>query len=338
MRLLLLLIFLALSTAPLFPAVPPAISDLDLDGDGLADSFEDLLLEKFRPTLRVSPDDCAAMPAEFRPNLSEPEPIAVNGTIYGQAFPVLTGPDPDSAWIELHYYHLWVKDCGPLGHRLDAEFVAALATAADAAAGLDAWTAKYWFAAAHQGTLCDSSNGARADAVGAVHRGPEVWVSEGKHASFLTLELCNRIGCGSDRCQRAEPVPAGRLINLGEQQAPLNGAVWTASPSWPLASKMGSQFEHPAYRRFAPLDLSGVDVLSAPPPPTQAVLLAGNRTITAAGAGGSETGKALGLVQGHTGNVVKRGMVEAGRSFVLSVKRIGGWLGLGRPSAGMEPQ
>jgi hypothetical protein len=38
-------------------------------------------------------------------------------------------------------------------------------------------------------------------------------------------------------------LPPGSLINLGEAQVPLNGAVWTASKDWPFESKLGHAFD-----------------------------------------------------------------------------------------------
>ena len=66
------------------------------------------------------------------------------------------------------------------------------------------WEAAYWYAAAHEGTVCDASSGAAAAAVRATTAGPYVYVSRGKHASYLNRGHC-KWGCGSDRC---DPGPA----------------------------------------------------------------------------------------------------------------------------------
>ena len=113
--------------------------DADQDHDGLSDEFEQSLLAKFVPVFHVSADDCAGLPAEFTPDSVRPVTAAVNGTIYGQVF--RSGP-----YIEIHYYNLWARDCGSLGHALDAEHVSGLLSASDNPRAL------YWFAAAHQAT------------------------------------------------------------------------------------------------------------------------------------------------------------------------------------------
>jgi hypothetical protein len=79
-------------------------------------------------------------PTEFNANSLAPEVQADNGTIYGQAFP--TKAANDRALIgELHYYHLWRKDCGGNGHPLDTEHVAVLIQASDTPIGSAKWKA-----------------------------------------------------------------------------------------------------------------------------------------------------------------------------------------------------
>src|SRR5262249_38753433 len=92
----------------------------DGDGDGLADSLETPLLDKFHPSFMVSKDDCASLPAEMVPGEAIPRVFVRNGSIYGQATPHA----PDG--VELHYFHLWSRDCGRHGHRGDVEHVSAL--------------------------------------------------------------------------------------------------------------------------------------------------------------------------------------------------------------------
>jgi hypothetical protein len=203
-----------------------ALSAADLDGDGIDDRREQELAEKFAPSFHLSKDECDTAPAEFAPGSENPKVVARNGAIYFQVFPTAAG-------TEIHYYHLWSRDCGRRGHALDVEHVSALA-------GEDG-KARYWYAAAHKDTICDSGHGAKAAALGAEERGPDVWISRGKHASFLSMEECAR-GCGSDRCDSGFPLRPAKLINIGERGAPLNGAVWTSSARWPLAGKMQSDF------------------------------------------------------------------------------------------------
>jgi len=211
-------------------------SDADTDGDGLSDQFEQALLQKFAPRFHISTSDCDVAPAEFLPDVLHPRVQAKNGTIYGQVFPVGRGSGA-GGFVEIHYYHLWAQDCGLTRHALDAESVSALLHAESSQSPQEAWRAAFWHSAAHDGTLCDMGNGANALAVNSVDRGPDIWVSRNKHASFLSRDLCSK-GCGGDVCDEADAMPISKLVNIGELGAPMNGAIWSASSSWPLASKM----------------------------------------------------------------------------------------------------
>ena len=84
---------------------------VDGDGDGLDDSFEQAILHRFTPVFHIAESDCAVLPSEFRAGTSEPSPLAPNGVIYGQVFPrhFTSGEDP---FLEVHFYHLWARDCG----------------------------------------------------------------------------------------------------------------------------------------------------------------------------------------------------------------------------------
>ncbi len=177
----------------------------DLDHDGLEDSFEQEILLRFLPELRVSKMECAGLPAEFLPDRPEPQPVALNGTIYGQVFPVSPNGISGSS-LEVHYYHLWSRDCGRFGHDLDTEHVSVLVQSDSPKAAASRWKALYWYAAAHEGTLCDASNGARANAIPGRDPAVTIWISSGKHASFLTEDLCHRVGCGGDRCEQMIPL------------------------------------------------------------------------------------------------------------------------------------
>lgn len=260
----------------------------DLDHDGLSDEFEQSLLAKFAPVFHVSANDCAGLPAEFTPGSVQPVAAAVNGTIYGQVF--RSGP-----YIEIHYYHLWARDCGSLGHALDAEHVSGLLSSGETPHAL------YWFAAAHQATVCELNSGSPAASLDAEQHGPDVWISEGKHASFLTSKLCGK-GCGADSCRLTKRLEPARLVNIGEPGAPMNGAVWVNSPAWPMASKMTTDFD--AARMDALKASGGELVLFQPSPPTQAVILgvgAGPRyTAGALDTAGNHTDSALDTAERHT--------------------------------------
>ncbi len=193
---------------------------LDSDHDGLSDAQEQALLRQFAPRFMISRNDCSSQPAEFEPSVLKPVVAAENSTIYGQAFPRVGHEEQ----VELHYYDLWRKDCGQRGHNLDAEHVSVLLER-DAGKG---WKARYWYAGAHEDTLCDASQIARAKTLDAETHGPEIWISSGKHAAFLEQKICSS-GCGADRCGNEEQISISNLINVGEPSAPMNGAIWAGS-------------------------------------------------------------------------------------------------------------
>ncbi len=272
----------------------------DSDRDGLSDTVEQQLLEQFRPTFMIAAHDCAVAPAEFAKN-AIPTVTATNGTIYGQAFRS-SRSTAEHPLVELHYYHLWSKDCGRLGHKLDAEHVSTLVELAPDGSSA---TARYWFAAAHQETVCDASNGAKAAALNATDHGPLVWISSGKHASYLTQEACAH-SCGDPHCEKAVAVPHLPIVNLGELGAPMNGAAWISSSKWPLAHKLSSDFTDEI---LAELDSQRPDQeyvrLSSTPASAQSVIAAGNTTVNGVATGKEKTGNALGTAATQTGKSLK---------------------------------
>lgn len=248
----------------------------DADRDGLTDSFEDELLARFAPTFMVVRSDCDALPATFASGEAVPRVVARDGQIYGQVFRA-------GSFIEVHYYHLWSRDCGRGGHRLDPEHVSVRLAPPD-------WRAVYWYAAAHESTLCDASQAAPAAALNAADSGATVWISNGKHASFLSADGC-RGGCGADRCEQMTALPRGRVVNLGERDAPLHGAIWTSSAAWPLAAKMGSDFPPSMLSQLAAANR--IVVVNRPPAPIQSVLAYSYDPIGAAGVGSEHTRSAV---------------------------------------------
>ena len=265
----------------------------DTDRDGLSDQAEAGLLWKFSPVFMISHTDCSTRPAQFLSDTKSPTVLADDGTIYGQAFPRSGHPDQ----VELHYYHLWRRDCGEMGHRLDAEHVSVLVRTGAKLAGAKAL---YWYAAAHEDTVCDASHLARAATLQAEDHGATVWISEGKHASFLSALMCTH-GCGGDRCIQMEPLTTRQIINLGELGAPMNAIVWLASSEWPLRDKLGrSDF---AEERVARVDkLPDTEVAWANPTrrPAQAAILGANAGIGGAGAGARATDAALRIASSDT--------------------------------------
>jgi hypothetical protein len=225
-------------------AVAASAAAQDHDRDGVPDRLEQALLEKFAPTLLLARGECDGLPASFTPFSVTPQVRAKDATLYGQAFRVAR-PGGGVA-IELHFFHLWANDCGRVGHDLDAEHVSAIVSASRLDVAPGAWIAEAWYAAAHEDTVCDASSGAHARVIGAETGGPRVYVSSGKHASYLDRGQC-KWGCGGDECGDDRAIVPSRIVNIGEIDAPLNGATWMHSKRWPMSAKLRSDFD-PALR------------------------------------------------------------------------------------------
>lgn len=329
----------------MFLSLPASAQSADSDRDGLPDALEDALLQQFAPRLQVAADDCSVRPASFSPGITVPTAVADDGTLYGQATPrprlnhSLHGTGAGSSKtapaqeIELHFYHLWRRDCGRLGHALDAEHVAALLRLKDTEhpEQADAWRAVYWYTAAHEDTVCDASQIARASTVNAEKHGAEVWVSSGKHASFLTAELCTH-GCGGDLCEDMHELPQRPVVNLGELRQPMNGAVWSSSPRWPgpLSGKLDrSDF---LTERVARLErLPDTDVAWANPAkrPAQGAILGGNAAIDGALTGGRSTDTALSIASDKSGNAIGTAARSTGHALSKSWRNVRKALGAG---------
>ncbi len=297
------------------PATP------DSDRDGISDSQEQVLLEKFRPTFLISATDCAVRPARFAAGLQQPKSLARDGAVYGQVFRAASGS------IEIHYYLLWDSDCGVTGHALDAEHVSVLLLPQAGGCEPDQAKAAYWYAAAHEDTVCEVSNAGRAEAVLAVDRGPQVWISSGKHASFLKREFCQG-GCGPDRCVNNVPLPAAEpVINIGERNAPMNGALWIASRRWPLSMKMGSDFPPAtlALLNAMPGD-SAISLAPGRNRTARAVILGGDSTLDGAAAGALHTANALETADAKTSKSMDKAATATGNSLKRALKATFGWM------------
>ena len=252
----------------------------------------------------ISAQDCAVGPARFEPGVSGPKPVAADGTIYGQVFPV-----PGSSKIEIHYYTLWDKDCGRVRHPLDAEHVSAIV-----ADGSESAKALYWYAGAHEKTACDISSGARAEAIDAQEHGPRVWSSAGKHALYLRKAMCAH-GCGADSCEDAvELSNRGPIINIGELKSPSNGSQWVASPAWMLSDKMDSDF---APEMIARLDAtSGETVITVRGNSSIRGTIQGSDAVLGGAASGAQhTGAALDTANDHTSSSLGKATRATGKSL-----------------------
>lgn len=271
----------------------PVAAAQDRDRDGLDDAFEQALLQRFVPSFYLSAGECDAAPASFVPGTTNPMLAAKDGTIHARAFPSAAGA------VELQYFHLWARDCGRNGHDLDAEHVSALVEPQPDGT----WTARLWYAAAHEDTICDQSSGARAATLDAVTSGPSVFISRGKHASYLDAGQCAR-GCGGDACPLGRPLQVHALVNIGEPGAPLNGATWMESGRWSLGAKLRSDFDPDVRSSLDRGEVARVIALATHLRPVQAPVLAGDTALDAIAHARDAAGKALGT----TASRVARGL------------------------------
>ena len=297
-RVLLLLLSLSLCAAA---------QTVDSDHDGLSDSLEQTLLARFRPTFMTSAHDCAVRPARFKADSANPEPIAADGTIYGQVFPAAEHR------IEIHYYTLWDKDCGRVSHPLDAEHVSALISTEDADP-----KALYWYSSAHEKTVCDISSGTRAKSIDAETKGPVIWSATGKHALYFDKKMCSH-GCGADSCEDdIELAATSPVINLGELNAPLNGSTFAASPKWLLASKMNTDFPAPmiAVIEAAPANsIATVRGRSTIRGTIQGSAVVYDNIADSASTASQHTGAALDTAQTHTTNSLDKATKSTGNAL-----------------------
>ena len=314
MRFFLVLALLFFCLATLGAQTAGSDSLLDSDHDGLTDSLEQSLLEQFRPRFVISSRDCSIRPAEFTPSLKKPVVAADDGVIYGQVFPSAGRANA----VEVHYYDLWRKDCGQAGHELDAEHVSVLVGRDDSGS----WKARYWYAAAHENTLCDSSQIARAKALNAESQGPEILVSAGKHGAFLSKRAC-RFGCGGDECEGKQPLDGSRVVNLGELSAPMNGATWVSSKGWPLKQKMvRSDFGDALTKRLEALPADEIAWANPGKRPAQAVILGGEEGLGGGATGLRATDSALTAADTNTSGALDKASRKTGNALVKSYRGV----------------
>lgn len=310
-----------------FATAIPAQSTIDTDADGLSDALEQQLMLQFAPSFMMSPHDCAGVPAEFQAASPIPLVQEENGAIYGQVSP-LKSNSGDHAAVEIHYFHLWGKDCGAHGHALDTEHVAVLVRPSGADLDSATWKAAYWYAAAHENTVCDVSQIARASTLGAEDHGAKVWISPGKHASYLSETLCHA-GCGADRCEAMIPLQSASLINLGEPGRPMHGAAFVSSPQWPLQAKMAStNFPAEALARLDALPVSDVAWASPGRHPVQGVIANSSAVGGAIAESGHNTTSAVSASGTSTGNALQKSLRNTGHALGKTARSVGRALGI----------
>lgn len=289
----------------------------DQDADGITDELESALLNRFVPRLMISQGDCDVAPASFRSGLPTPHLSARDNTLYGQVSP---RQSDRAAVAELHFYHLWERDCGRMGHQLDAEYVAALVRAENWHRPVEEWRAVYWYAAAHEHTVCDVSEARSALSLDAATHGPVVWVSKDKHASFFSADS-DRGGCGQDRFPDMREFVVSTIVNIGEVRNAMNGAEWIASPRWPLQEKMRPVFleEEIAWA----LTMANPEPLSrGGRSRTQSVISAGGEGLTGIDTGRAHTESSVALGTEKTDGAVKKAYGHVLHSLARTRKAI----------------
>jgi hypothetical protein len=290
----------------------------DSDQDGLSDTLEQALLDRFSPGFLIAEHDCSTAPSEFRAGEIIPTISGENGTIYGQVFLARSSTAAQPA-VEIHYYHLWRRDCGEHGHALDTEHVSTLARSSGKVDAATSWKATYWYAAAHENTVCDVSQITRAAALNAQDHGPSVWVSRGKHASYLDRSLCQpSTGCGADSCKAMTPLHTARIINLGERDHPMNGSIFINSTQWPLAGKMETtDFPANPVARLETLPAGDIAWVNPGRHPAQGVIAVSSTTAQSLDRSGADTTNAVGLA----GKSTEGGVAVAGNSTGNAVEK-----------------
>ena len=307
--------------------IPITTPPIDSDRDGLSDQLEQKLLLQFSPNFMIGENDCAGSPAEFRAHVVRPTLIDSSGSIYGQVFPskAVSG---ESRTVEIHFYHLWDRDCGAHGHPLDTEHVSVLVRATGNDLETATWKALYWYAAAHENTVCDVSQVSRASTLQAEDRGPKVWISPGKHASYLSETLCHA-GCGADRCDKMTPLKTGSIINLGEPETPMNGSVFIASAEWPLKSKMASSnFSAESLARLSQMPASDIAWVNPGKHPAQGIIANSSTVEEAIAESGHNTTDAVSLAGDSTGNALGKSTRNTKNALAKSARNVAHALGM----------
>lgn len=326
------LLLLALLVPTLFAQDAPQ-SPIDSDQDGISDALEQTLLTQFAPSFLIARNDCSKTPALFAPGLLKPTAVAEDGTIYGQVTPAESSTTALQL-AEIHYFHLWTSDCGPHGHHLDTEHVSVLISASAAQPAPEAWKALYWYAGAHEDTVCDVSQIARASTLDAESHGPKVWISHGKHASYLNETLCNA-GCGADKCVDMIPLVPGKVVNLGEPAHPMNGSIFISSIEWPLMAKMSkTDFPPDPIARLNQLPETDIAWFNAGRHPAQGIIsnsnatqqalaTSGRNTTSALATAATSTDTAISVTENSTGNALQKTVKSTGHGLGTSAKNVG---------------
>jgi len=145
-----------------------------------------------------------------------------------------------------------------------------------------------------------------------------VWISEGKHASFVSEQPCTH-GCGGDRCDQMDKLNVQAVINLGQSHAPMNGIAWLHSTQWPLETKLKrSDFTEARLGRVNREPQTDIVWANPSRRPAQATILRLNEGM--GGARGTDT--ALVIADGSTGSALGVATDKASYSLKTSSRDV----------------
>jgi hypothetical protein len=112
-----------------------------------------------------------------------------------------------------------------------------------------------------------------------------------------------------------EPLAVSAIVNLGENAKPMNETLWSASPQWPLATKMGrSDFQPVVLAKLERLPNSDIAWVNPSKRPAQSTIAAGGSTVGALEISNRNTDSAISLAGGATGGALGtsyRGVTKA---------------------------
>jgi hypothetical protein len=130
-------------------------------------------------------------------------------------------------------------------------------------------------------------------------------------------------------------MPVGRLINMGELEHPMNGALFISSTRWPLARKMAmTNFSQGPIGRLNQLPETNIAWFHAGRHPAQQVIAvsvstegvlaeSSHNTSEAIADAGDSTGNAISVAEDSTGNALQKSYGKTAHALGISVRKIG---------------
>jgi hypothetical protein len=117
------------------------------------------------------------------------------------------------------------------------------------------------------------------------------------------------------------------VINLGEPGYVMHGAIWVASPAWPLAAKMKSDFSAAAIARLehgegVPVEMNGAHGS------VKGTIYVANSVADGVGTSGTNTGAALNTADDKTESALAKSAKATGGALKRSTKAVGRFLHL----------